>query len=91
MLRRAFVIITPAPDSSVKESVKANFEDSFEYSPNIFFIRTPEVLLAKDVAERVGFDRPKDDARSGVVHKLNTGYWGRASPLLWEWLADSAE
>ena len=90
MIRRAFVIITPEPDLRVRTGVNNNFEDRFEYSPSIFFVRTSEVLLAKDVAERIGLNAP-EGAPSGVVHKLNTGYWGRASPLLWEWLADSAE
>ena len=90
MLRRAFVIITPEPDARVGDGVRSSFEDRYEYSPTIFFVRTSEVLLAKDVAERIGLNVEKN-APSGVVHKLNTGYWGRASPLLWEWLADSAE
>ena len=90
MLRRTFVIVTPSPDSRIGTSVKSGFKDSFEYAPNIFFVRTTEPILAKDVADRVGIGQ-EENAGTGVVHKLHTGYWGRASPLLWEWLADSVE
>ena len=90
MIRRAFVIVTPEPDTRVISGVRSSFEDHYEYSPSIFFVRTSQALLAKDVAERVGLN-VAENAPIGIVHKLRTGYWGRASPLLWEWLADSAE
>ena len=88
MSQRIFAILTPKEDAHIQGRVKSSFPNHYQYRPDLFLVRTEApFLLAKDVAKELGIE----EGRSGVVLKLNRGYWGRASADLWEWLADSAE
>lgn len=92
MTRRVFAIVLNEPSSGFWDNLRKQFPDSYQYSPTFFLVRPLHPMLTKNVAAQAGIKTSQTDSRpSGVVYKLNAGYWGFASTGLWEWLADSDE
>ena len=87
MAKRVFAIVLNEPNQTFSESLKLRFPDSYKYSPTFFLVRPALPMLSKDVAKTAALKAQGYDNRpSGVVYKLNAGYWGYASKTLWEWL-----
>lgn len=92
MAKRVFAVVLDTPNAMFFDTLKSKFPDAYAYSPTFFLVRPTLPMLAKDVAATAGLKTGKDDPKpSGVVYKLNAGYWGYANKTLWEWLDDNGD
>ncbi len=82
-------------EAEVREKVYERLKDRFDFGyvyrhgDSLILVATSPGAMAHDVAEAAGLrGKNREAGATGVVFKLNRGYSGFTSKVLWEWMSD---
>ena len=88
-MRNKYAIVLLRPNPTVAERIRQHYPGAYAYTDTFFLVHGAIDDLASTIATKVGLNAGEGRApeASGVVLKLNHGYYGYTKPELWDWLS----
>jgi len=78
-----FAVLLPAENPKLINAIKERFPENYQITPTQWVISAKGT--AQQVSDKLEISVKENPIGSAVVLTI-TGYWGRASTDLWEWM-----
>ena len=85
-----FAVILPQEDEELEAAIKAKFPDTNHYKISSTQWIVSGKGTAQKISDKLGITGDGSTIGNGIVLAF-TGYWGRASTDLWEWMKAKIE